>query len=78
MVIVGIEPMIPGSLTNALTSLLALEETDHNFIHSTKPMQKIKGMLVRQLSKVKWTFRTNSVQLRPGFNKLAQRPVQAL
>ena len=45
MVIVGIEPMIPGSLTNALTSLLALQETDHNFIHSTKPMQKIKGML---------------------------------
>ena len=44
MVIVGIEPMIPGSLTNPLTSLPALEETDHNFIHSTKPMQK-KGML---------------------------------
>ena len=45
MVIVGIEPMILGSLTNALTSLPALEEIDHNFIHSTKPMQKIKGML---------------------------------
>ena len=50
MVIVGIEPMIPGSLTNAL---LALEETDHNFIHSTKPMQKIKGMLG---IKVAWHF----------------------
>ena len=38
--------MIPGSLINAITSLLALalRETDHNFIHSTKPMQKIKGL----------------------------------
>ena len=42
--IVGIEPRFPGSLIT-LTSLLALEETDHNFNHSTKPMQKIKGLL---------------------------------
>ena len=46
-----IKPRLPGSLINALTSLLTLEETDYNFIHSTiditvaQPMQGMKGLL---------------------------------
>ena len=40
------ESRLPGSLINALTSMLGFEETDHNFIHSMhKPTQKIRKLL---------------------------------